>query len=96
MPGRRPVSVKGIQAALTRRSDPPVTEFAPLSPRDKGADDPVPKFQKKCRIELLQWWGFGHLRDRVVPIIYFPNAPTPRWEPHGNRQHSHEFRTRAP
>jgi len=31
--------VKGIQAALTRRSDPPLTKLAPPSPRGKGADD---------------------------------------------------------
>jgi hypothetical protein len=46
MPGLRPVLVKGIQAALTRRSDPPLTKLAPLSPRGKGADDPHPSFRK--------------------------------------------------
>jgi hypothetical protein len=47
MPGLRPVLVKGIQAALTRRSDPPLTKLAPLSPRGKGADDPHPSFRKE-------------------------------------------------
>ena len=46
VPGLRPVLVKGIQAALTRRSDPPLTKLAPLSPRGKGADDPHPVFRK--------------------------------------------------
>ena len=40
VPGLRPVSIKGIQAALTRRSDPPLTELAPLSPRGRGAGVP--------------------------------------------------------
>jgi predicted ferric reductase len=34
VPGLRPVSVKGIQAALRARSDPPLTELAPFSPRE--------------------------------------------------------------
>jgi len=47
LPGLRPVLVKGIQAALTRRSDPPLTKLAPLSPRGKGADDSHPCFRKR-------------------------------------------------
>jgi hypothetical protein len=42
MPGLRPVSVKGIQAPL-RRSEPPLTELAPLSPRGRGAGLPTPE-----------------------------------------------------
>jgi hypothetical protein len=38
--GLRPLLAKGIQAALTRRSDPPLTKLAPLSPRGKAAVQP--------------------------------------------------------
>jgi hypothetical protein len=46
MPGLRPVLVKGIQAALTRRSDPPSTKLAPLWPRGRGAGMPAPLSMK--------------------------------------------------
>jgi hypothetical protein len=41
---------KGIQAALTRRSDPSLTKLAPLSPTGKGADDPHPSLKKEVVI----------------------------------------------
>jgi hypothetical protein len=43
--GAPPVLVKGIQAAPTRRSDPPLTKLAPLSPRGRGAGTPAPCFR---------------------------------------------------
>ena len=44
MPGLRPVSVKGHPSSAPRRSDPPLTELAPLSPRGRGAGLPAPQF----------------------------------------------------
>jgi hypothetical protein len=38
VPELRTVLVKGNQAALTRRSDPPLTALAPLSPRGRGCE----------------------------------------------------------
>jgi hypothetical protein len=40
--GAPPLSGKGIQAALHARSDPPLTELAPLLPRGRGASLPSP------------------------------------------------------
>jgi hypothetical protein len=57
MPGLCLVSVKGIQAAALRRSDPPVTELAPLSPRGMGADDPHPSFRKGVTLNFRIGWA---------------------------------------
>jgi hypothetical protein len=62
VPGLRPVSIKGIQAAAPRRSDPPLTELAPLSPRGRGADDPHPNFEKG-------WCHFLNVRDGDEPTF---------------------------
>ena len=40
--GAPPRLGKGHPSSAARRSDPPLTELAPLSPRGRGADDPHP------------------------------------------------------
>ena len=44
--GAPPRLGKGHPSSAARRSDPPLTELAPLSPRGRGADDPHPSFRK--------------------------------------------------
>src|SRR5215472_12147180 len=76
MPGLRPVSVKGIQAALRARSDPPLTE-PPLSPRGKGADETHPSFPMRV-VSLLNVCERG--KGSFAPVLLYggraPKAAT--------------------
>jgi hypothetical protein len=53
---------KGHPSSAPRRSDPPLTELAPLSPRGRGADDPHPNFEKG-------WCHFLNVRDGDEPTF---------------------------
>ena len=63
--GAPPRLGKGHPSSAARRSDPPLTELAPLSPRGRGADDPHPASERSVACEFPQWVENGHRPPRA-------------------------------
>jgi hypothetical protein len=80
--GAPPRLGKGHPSSAPRRSDPPLTELAPLSPKGKGAG--VPPTSKIKAVEVPPWVGLSRSRMaahswlRVSPSSEAPQAISPR------------------
>ena len=83
--GAPPRLGKGHPSSAARRSDPPLTELAPLSPRGRGADDPHPSFRKEGAYRRLRQRhrqrGYRQPPRRLVPIspAYRPDRVRPHF-----------------